>query len=131
MKLLLTFCVALSMAMAAPNDSSKVVEYKEGPQAGFTKRVTKFVDRTIEVATDYSKEDWKASRAQFTLLKKEYKDYYSDLEKEDKDTVNASVGKYIEAATKAGAEFSMDYLKEFFMKAPAFFEGFWDTLTGK
>lgn len=130
MKLLLSLCVALTMAMAAPNASSKVVEYKEGSEAGFVKRVIKFVDRSIEEATDYTKDEWKESRTQFSLLKDEYRKYYSNLSKEDKDTVNEYIGKYLGAATKVGVEFSMDYLKEFFMKAPSFFEGFWDTLMG-
>ena len=126
MKTLVLYLFLLTGLAPWSMPGNHVAEYKTGPKFRFVRRVEMFVEKTGERCKEYSGADWLVAQQSFGTLIREYSDYYSSLDKEEKDRVNKAIGQYVGFTIKAGVKISFEVLREIYRRAPSVLEGIYE-----
>ena len=126
MKTLVLYLFLLNGLAPGSIPGDHVVEYKTGPKFRFVHRVEMFVEKTGDRCKEYSGADWLVAQRSFGVLIGEYSDFYSSLDKKEKDRVNKAIGQYVGFTMKAGIKISFEVLREIYRHAPSVLEGIYE-----
>ena len=86
-------------------------------------RLDKFVDKTEDSASDYSQDEWQASKQQYEELISEYSEHEDEYTTEQKALVMKDIGRYHSMLIVNSLRDAIDFLKTMIKILPSYWEG--------
>lgn len=89
-----------------------------------SRKIEAYVDTVEADCSDWTKEQWKKSLQEYSVLLDQYKEESGRYSDEEKYMVNKAIGRYNGLLVKYGVEEAGAFLKKLGERVPPFVEGF-------